>query len=289
MRIETHCEMPNSVLVRLVCVAFSVPHNSFSTNIENGFMANVMMYTSKLRSHGMNSPANVLPTLKLKSDLPNAVERTKMTMLFLVLLCVPSRSRLDSNTLHLPRTSKSKGQILCGHGCAKEWDHWNYNGHHQGQDIRYSHRTHVGINWCSTHFTKMERCSTRSWRYWRIMSFPVDSTQRSQPISTITSDGLTILCGPAPKAFGDLPYGLDIVRFRFKSLFCSGKTLLEVYELWKAIFDRNFHVLGHQKRNDRMTREFYWGDKNIHLAPLQKVGQTTKEVSRREYIPSGCL
>ena len=55
-----------------------------------------------------------------------------------------------------------------------------------------------------------------------MMSFPVDS---SQTISTIASDGLTILCGPAPKAFGDLPYGLDIVRFRFKSLFCLGKTL----------------------------------------------------------------
>ena len=178
-----------------------------------------------------------------------------MTALFLILLCVPSPNRLDSNTLYLPRTSKSEGQILCDHGCAKEWDDWNYNGDHQRQDIRYSHRTHVGVNWCSTHLTKMERCSTRSWRYWRMMSFPVDSTQRSQTISTIKSDGLTILCGPAPKAFGDLPYGLDIVRFRFKSLFCSGKTLLKVYELWKAIFDRNFHVLGEPAATKSGTTE----------------------------------
>ena len=42
MRIGTRCEMRNSVLVCLVCVAFS--YSSFSTNIENGFKADVMMY-----------------------------------------------------------------------------------------------------------------------------------------------------------------------------------------------------------------------------------------------------
>lgn len=78
-------------------------------------------------------------------------------------------------------------------------------------------------------------------------------------ISTIASDRLTIFCGITSKAFGDLPYRLDVVGFRLKSLFRSGKTFPKFHKPRKAVFDRNFHVMGKPVATERGTTEWLKG------------------------------